>query len=103
MCALWIRANTRYLVNTAQLVKKGREVTSALLKKMNTSMCLFLVGGKGLIEAVSKNASMPVIKHLDGVCHVFVDSSADLSKAYDVVVNSKTNAMVLVTLWKHFW
>ena len=47
-------------------------------------------GGKGLIEAVSKYASMPVIKHLDGVCHVFVDSDADLSKAFDVVVNSKT-------------
>jgi glutamate-5-semialdehyde dehydrogenase len=74
----------------AQLVKKGREVTSALLKKEEYIDVLVPRGGKGLIEAVSKNASMPVIKHLDGVCHVFVDSSADLSKAYDVVVNSKT-------------
>ncbi len=76
--------------NTAQLVKKGREVTSVLLKKDEYIDVLVPRGGKGLIEAVSKYASMPVIKHLDGVCHVFVDSAADLSKAFDVVVNSKT-------------
>ena len=76
--------------NTAQLVKSGREVTSVLLKKDKYIDVLVPRGGKGLIEAVSKYASMPVIKHLDGVCHVFVDSAADLSKAFDVVVNSKT-------------
>lgn len=76
--------------NTVQLVKKGREVTSAFLKSGEYIDVLVPRGGKGLIEAVSKNANMPVIKHLDGVCHVFVDSSADLSKAFDVVVNSKT-------------
>ena len=76
--------------NTAQLVKKGRDVTSVLLKKDEYIDVLVPRGGKGLIEAVSKYASMPVIKHLDGVCHVFVDSAADLSKAFDVVVNSKT-------------
>lgn len=76
--------------NTVQLVKKGREVTSVLLKKDEYIDVLVPRGGKGLIEAVSKYASMPVIRHLDGVCHVFVDSAADLSKAFDVVVNSKT-------------
>ncbi|MFP6680718.1 MAG: glutamate-5-semialdehyde dehydrogenase [Gammaproteobacteria bacterium] len=47
-------------------------------------------GGKGLIERVSLEAKMPVIKHLDGVCHVYIDESADLTKALDIALNSKT-------------
>jgi glutamate-5-semialdehyde dehydrogenase len=47
-------------------------------------------GGKGLIERVSLEAKMPVIKHLDGVCHVYIDASADLTKAFDIALNSKT-------------
>ena len=46
-------------------------------------------GGKGLIEKVVATARMPVIKHYDGVCHVFVDASADLEMAARIVVNSK--------------
>jgi glutamate-5-semialdehyde dehydrogenase len=47
-------------------------------------------GGKGLIERVSKDARVPVIKHLDGNCHVYVDDSADAAKALRVVENAKT-------------
>ncbi len=47
-------------------------------------------GGKGLIERVSADAKVPVIKHLDGNCHVYVDDRADLEKAVTVVVNAKT-------------
>ena len=47
-------------------------------------------GGKGLIERISKDARVPVIKHLDGVCHVFIDDDCDDTKAIDVAVNSKT-------------
>ncbi len=47
-------------------------------------------GGKGLIERVSNEARMPVIKHLDGVCHVYVDAEADVEKAVDVAYNAKT-------------
>ena len=47
-------------------------------------------GGKGLVAAVSNNARVPVIKHLDGVCHVFIDRAADLEKAISVSVNAKT-------------
>ena len=47
-------------------------------------------GGKGLIERVSRDAKVAVIKHLDGICHVFIDSDADIQKAYDVTLNSKT-------------
>jgi len=47
-------------------------------------------GGKGLIERISKNACIPVIKHLDGVCHVYVDESADIPKAIAIAMNAKT-------------
>jgi len=48
-------------------------------------------GGKGLIERVSRDARVPVIKHLDGVCHVYIDSHADPEKALNVAVNAKTH------------
>lgn len=50
-------------------------------------------GGKGLIELVVSKATMPVIKHYDGNCHVFVDASADAQMACEIVVNSKCQRM----------
>ena len=47
-------------------------------------------GGKGLIERISADAQVPVIKHLDGICHVYIDSHADPEKALAVAVNAKT-------------
>jgi glutamate-5-semialdehyde dehydrogenase len=47
-------------------------------------------GGKGLIERISQDARVPVIKHLHGVCHVYIDDKADLDKAIKVAVNAKT-------------
>ena len=47
-------------------------------------------GGKGLIERISREAKVPVIKHLDGNCHTYVDDSADLGMALRVVENAKT-------------
>ncbi len=47
-------------------------------------------GGKGLIERVSRDARVPVIKHLDGICHVYVSAHADLAKARDIAFNAKT-------------
>lgn len=47
-------------------------------------------GGKGLIERVSRESRVPVIKHLDGVCHVYIDTHADADKAFAVAVNAKT-------------
>ena len=47
-------------------------------------------GGKGLIERISNDARVPVIKHLDGICHVYIDDAADLEKAFDVALNAKT-------------
>lgn len=47
-------------------------------------------GGKGLIERIAREATVPVIKHLDGVCHVYIDDQADLKKAFDIAMNAKT-------------
>jgi glutamate-5-semialdehyde dehydrogenase len=48
-------------------------------------------GGKGLIERVSREASITVIKHLDGICHVYIDDDADMTKAVNVAINAKTH------------
>jgi glutamate-5-semialdehyde dehydrogenase len=50
-------------------------------------------GGKGLIERIAREAKVPVIKHLDGNCHVYVDSRADLAMALAVVDNAKTQKL----------
>jgi glutamate-5-semialdehyde dehydrogenase len=50
-------------------------------------------GGKGLIERISNEARIPVIKHLDGNCHVYVDDDADLAKALLILENSKTQRL----------
>lgn len=47
-------------------------------------------GGKGLIERIRREAKVPVIKHLDGICHVYIDVAADLDKAIRVADNAKT-------------
>src|SRR6185295_4783754 len=47
-------------------------------------------GGKSLIERVARDARVPVIKHLDGVCHVYIDSSADVDMAIRIADNAKT-------------
>ena len=46
-------------------------------------------GGRSLIERVTREATMPVIKHFDGICHVYIDASADEQMAVDITVNSK--------------
>lgn len=48
-------------------------------------------GGKGLIERISRDARVPVIKHLDGICHVYIDSHADPEKAISIALNAKTH------------
>lgn len=48
-------------------------------------------GGKSLIERISRDARVPVIKHLDGICHVYIDDGADATKAVNIALNAKTN------------
>ncbi|MCP4187094.1 MAG: glutamate-5-semialdehyde dehydrogenase [Gammaproteobacteria bacterium] len=47
-------------------------------------------GGKSLIERIANESSIPVIKHLDGVCHVYIDDKADIEKAFKIAINAKT-------------
>ncbi len=48
-------------------------------------------GGKGLIERISRDAKVAVIKHLDGICHVYIDDGADITKAVNIALNAKTH------------
>ncbi|MGI9230096.1 MAG: glutamate-5-semialdehyde dehydrogenase [Gammaproteobacteria bacterium] len=68
-----------------------RAVISELLALPELVDVIVPRGGKGLIELVSKQARMPVIKHLDGLCHVYIDDRADLDKAVAIAFNAKTH------------
>ena len=50
-------------------------------------------GGKSLIKKITDNAKIPVIKHLDGNCHIYVDEFADINEAIKIVDNSKTQRL----------
>jgi glutamate-5-semialdehyde dehydrogenase len=67
-----------------------RAAVGALLKMNDYIDVLVPRGGKGLIERVSAEATIPVIKHLDGICHVYIDAAADPEMAVAIAVNSKT-------------
>ena len=76
--------------HSVQLIPFTDRASVEHMAKMDAFIDLIIPrGGKGLIEKVVATARMPVIKHYDGVCHLFVDSSADLQMATDLVVNSK--------------
>lgn len=68
-----------------------RAAVGALLRMPEHVDVIVPRGGKGLIERISQESQIPVIKHLDGVCHVYVDAAAELAKAQAVAVNAKTH------------
>ena len=75
-----------------QVINTVDRAAVGLLLTMNAYVDVIIPrGGKSLIERVSREATIPVIKHLDGICHVYIDDQADASKAYDVALNSKTH------------
>jgi glutamate-5-semialdehyde dehydrogenase len=67
-----------------------RAAVGELLKMSDYVDVIIPRGGKGLIERVSNEARMPVIKHLDGICHVYIDDHADIDKAIKIAYNAKT-------------
>ncbi|HTS83735.1 MAG TPA: glutamate-5-semialdehyde dehydrogenase [Usitatibacter sp.] len=67
-----------------------RAVVTELVKLERHVDAVVPRGGKGLIEAITREARVPVIKHLDGVCHVYIDAGADVPKAIAIADNSKT-------------
>ncbi|MBN8749805.1 Gamma-glutamyl phosphate reductase [Xylophilus ampelinus] len=77
--------------DAVQLVQTtDREAVGQLIAMPEFVDVIIPRGGKGLIERISRDAKVPVIKHLDGNCHVFVDATAELDMAVTVVDNAKT-------------
>ena len=67
-----------------------RAAVGELLKMKQSVDVIIPRGGKGLIERISNESEVPVIKHLDGICHVYIDDDADFQKAVKVAFNAKT-------------
>ena len=68
----------------------SREIINELLKQRDSIDLVIPRGGEGLIRYVTENSQIPVIQHFKGVCHLYVDKYADLTKAIDILVNGKT-------------
>lgn len=68
----------------------SREVIELLLKQRDSIDLVIPRGGEGLIRYVTEHSQIPVIQHFKGVCHLFIDKYAELSKAIDILVNGKT-------------
>lgn len=78
-------------VDALQLITDtSRETTTAFMKLNRYVDVLIPRGGAGLIRAVVENSTIPVIETGTGNCHIYVDESADLSMAADIVMNAKT-------------
>ncbi len=78
-------------VDAVQLVQTtDREAVGRLIAMPEYVDVIIPRGGKGLIERISRDARVPVIKHLDGNCHVYVDDTAELDMALAIVDNAKT-------------
>ena len=76
---------------TVQLIENtDRAVVGALVALQGLVDVIIPRGGKGLIERINRDARVPVIKHLHGVCHVYIDGTADVEKAIAVAFNAKT-------------
>ena len=67
-----------------------RAAVGHMLKMRDSIDVIIPRGGKTLIERIASESTIPVIKHLDGVCHVYIDEHADLEKAVAIAINAKT-------------
>lgn len=73
-----------------QLLKnQDRELVTQLIKSENQVDLIIPRGGKSLIKVIAENSMVPVLKHYEGLCHVYVDENADLNKAIDISLNAK--------------
>ena len=77
--------------NAIQIIKTtDREVVKQMLHGINKSIDVIVPrGGKNLVSMVEEEARVPVFAHLEGICHIFVDKSANLDKSLDVCINAK--------------
>src|SRR5437867_5955879 len=72
-----------------QLVEGGREVTRGLLKRDDRIDVVIARGGETLKHTVLEESRIPVVKHFEGICHLYVDESADLAMAERICLNAK--------------
>lgn len=78
--------------DAVQLVDStDRALVGALLQAKESVDVIIPRGGKSLIERVSAESKVPVIKHLDGICHVYIDAAAEAQMALDIALNAKTH------------
>lgn len=95
--------------HAVQLVQvTDREVVGQLIAMPQYVDVIIPRGGKGLIERISAGAKVPVIKHLDGNCHTYVDDPCDMAQAVRVADNAKTNKYSPATppracWWRAVW
>ena len=77
--------------NSIQLVPtKDRDAVGLMLKGLDSSIDILVPrGGKSLVSRVQSEAKVPVFGHLEGICHVYVNENADMTKAIDITVNAK--------------
>jgi len=77
--------------NCVQFIEsKDRKIVNNLLAKMNKYVDVIVPrGGKGLVSKVQKFSNIHVIGHLEGLCHIFIDKSADLNMAKKIIINAK--------------
>ena len=77
--------------DSVQLVETiDREAVKSLLHMDEWIDVIIPRGGKGLVKLISEESRVPVIKHLDGICHVYIDKDSDLEKAINIAFNAKT-------------
>lgn len=77
--------------NVIQLITDtNRDLVGELVASDDFLDCVIPRGGRGLVVAISDKAKVPVIKHLDGICHTYIDKFADINKAIAVAFNGKT-------------
>ncbi|MGJ8513431.1 glutamate-5-semialdehyde dehydrogenase [Carnimonas bestiolae] len=67
-----------------------REIVGEMVRASDFVDLIIPRGGRSLIERISNEARVPVLKHLDGICHIYVDAGADLNSAADIAFNAKT-------------
>lgn len=83
--------NNKQSLDQVQLIEiTDRHAVGCLLQMDKFVNVIIPRGGKTLIKRISEESKIPVIKHLDGNCHVYIDKHADMSKAINISVNSKT-------------
>ena len=77
--------------HTIQIIKNtDREIVKTMLHGINQSIDVIVPrGGKSLVAMVEEEARVPVFAHLEGICHIFVDKTANVSKSVDVCINAK--------------